>query len=212
MVFSYRLAEKDGIYSVQHFSKSRKEWVENHSFENIPVPYSQFDRMHDLHYRVPGWGPFLTGIRVNRFWKNGGVVLRDFLATDPDGQFELKEHKELLEWLEKWFDPDFTEQIDLTRALKNLDIYKRRILGMETITNEVSFSKDDSKWRDFFNHHGWVVIKNNMSGDIIENGLLQWDDLKQKYSEEMGLTKTEYESEVSQWRNLWHSEQGVFSS
>ena len=49
-----------------------------------------------------------------------------------------------------------------------------------------------------------------MSGDIIENGLLQWDDLKQKYSEEMGLTKTEYESEVSQWRNLWHSEQGVF--
>ena len=81
---------------------------------------------------------------------------------------------------------------------------------METITNEVSFSKDDSKWRDFFNHHGWVVIKNNMSGDIIENGLLQWDDLKQKYSEEMGLTKTEYESEVSQWRNLWHSEQGVF--
>ena len=33
---------------------------------------------------------------------------------------------------------------------------------METITNEVSFSKDDSKWRDFFNHHGWVVIKNNM--------------------------------------------------
>lgn len=122
--FSYRLAEKDGIYSVQHFSKSRKEWVENHSFENIPVSYSQFDRMHDLHYRVPGWGPFLTGIRVNRFWKNGGVILRDFLATDPNGQSELKKNEELLEWLEKWFNSDFTEQIDLTRALKNLDIYR----------------------------------------------------------------------------------------
>ena len=46
------------------------------------------------------------------------------MAPDPDGQFELKEHKELLEWLEKWFDPDFIEQIDLTRALKNLDIYR----------------------------------------------------------------------------------------
>lgn len=81
---------------------------------------------------------------------------------------------------------------------------------METITNEVSFSKNDLDWRDFFNKHGWVVIKNNLNNNITENGLLQWDQLKQKYSDEMGLTKTEYESEVSQWRNLWHSEQGVF--
>lgn len=123
--FSYRLTEKDGVYSVQHYSKSQKEWVENHSFKNIPVPYSRFDRMHDLHYRVPGWGPFLTGIRVNRYWKNGGVILRDFLATDPDGQAQLKTKKELLEWLQKWFEPDFIDQIDLSSALKNLDDYRK---------------------------------------------------------------------------------------
>jgi len=123
--FSYRLTEKDGVYSVQHYSKSQKEWVENHSFRNIPVPYSRFDRMHDLHYRVPGWGPVLTGIRVNRYWKNGGVILRDFLATDPDGQAQLKTKKELLEWLQKWFEPDFIDQIDLSSALKNLDDYRK---------------------------------------------------------------------------------------
>ena len=46
------------------------------------------------------------------------------MATDPNGQSELKKNEELLQWLEKWFNPDFTEQIDLKRALKNLEIYR----------------------------------------------------------------------------------------
>lgn len=81
---------------------------------------------------------------------------------------------------------------------------------MQTVTNEQFFERNDVQWKDFFKQHGWVVIKGNINSTTTEEGLEQWDKLKQRYSDEMGISKTEYEKEVSQWRNLWHSEEGVF--
>ena len=50
----------------------------------------------------------------------------------------------------------------------------------------------------------------NLSSEVIEGGLVQWANLKKRYAEEMGLSLIDYENEVSQWRNLWHTEKGYF--
>ena len=53
---------------------------------------------------------------------------------------------------------------------------------------------------NFFNTHGWVVLQDNLSTSLVENGLEQWGSLKRKYASEMELSLQEYEHEVSQWR------------
>ncbi len=81
---------------------------------------------------------------------------------------------------------------------------------MKKIINKTKFSKNDLSFVEFFNKHGWVVLEGNLSSNLVENGLNQWGMLKQNYASEMELSLQEYEKEVSQWRNLWDSETGVF--
>lgn len=81
---------------------------------------------------------------------------------------------------------------------------------MKQEVNTTKFDKDDPEFIDFFTEHGWVVLKGNLTSEIIQGGLGQWAELKQRYADEMGLTLVEYENEVSQWRNLWHNEKGHF--
>ncbi len=81
---------------------------------------------------------------------------------------------------------------------------------MKQKINRTRFEKNDLRYLDFFKEHGWAVIKGNLSSELVSGGLVQWDALKERYAHEMGLTKTEYENEVSQWRNLWHNEKGYF--
>ena len=76
--------------------------------------------------------------------------------------------------------------------------------------NATKFEKSDPEFIEFFNEHGWVVLKGNLTSDVIQGGLGQWANLKQRYADEMGLSLVEYENEVSQWRNLWHNEKGYF--
>jgi len=80
---------------------------------------------------------------------------------------------------------------------------------MKTIVNKKAYSIDDHSWVDFYNRHGWVVIKQAITDDIVENTLSEWFSLKAKYASEMGLNKEEYRLEVSQWRDLW-TNGGVF--
>ena len=81
---------------------------------------------------------------------------------------------------------------------------------MKQEVNARKFEKDDPEFVEFFNEHGWVVLKGNLTSDVIQGGLGQWANLKQRYAHEMGLSLVEYENEVSQWRNLWHNEKGYF--
>tara|TARA_B110000444_G_C18576271_1_gene471838 strand:- start:95 stop:601 length:507 start_codon:yes stop_codon:yes gene_type:complete len=111
---SYRVVRKADRWEVQHHSSSG--WVVNHFFTDDGVEYSRFDRMHELHYTVPGWGPFLIGLRVNRFWNNGGAVLRDTKATSPDGEEILETPLQLKKWLKSWFSPAFFENINVDEA------------------------------------------------------------------------------------------------
>ena len=81
---------------------------------------------------------------------------------------------------------------------------------MKQEVNARKFYKNDPEFVEFFNEHGWVVLKGNLTSDVIQGGLGQWANLKQRYAHEMGLSLVEYENEVSQWRNLWHNEKGYF--
>ena len=81
---------------------------------------------------------------------------------------------------------------------------------MKQEVNARKFEKNDPEFVEFFNEHGWVVLKGNLTSDVIQGGLGQWANLKQRYAHEMGLSLVEYENEVSQWRNLWHNEKGYF--
>lgn len=76
--------------------------------------------------------------------------------------------------------------------------------------NTTKFEKNDPNFIDFFEEHGWVVLKGNLSSEAIQGGLGQWANLKKRYADELGLSLVEYENEVSQWRNLWHTEKGYF--
>ena len=81
---------------------------------------------------------------------------------------------------------------------------------MKQEVNTMKFEKNDPDYVDFFEEHGWVVLKGNLSSKAIQGGLGQWANLKKRYADEMELSLTEYENEVSQWRNLWHTEKGYF--
>ncbi len=81
---------------------------------------------------------------------------------------------------------------------------------MKQEINVTKFDKNDLNFIEFFEEHGWVVLNGNLSSKSIEGGLNQWANLKKRYADEMGLSLVEYENEVSQWRNLWHTEKGYF--
>ena len=53
----YKLVQKSGRYHVYH-KINNGDWELNHHFSAKGVDFSAFDRMHHLHYSVPGWGPF----------------------------------------------------------------------------------------------------------------------------------------------------------
>ena len=74
---------------------------------------------------------------------------------------------------------------------------------MDVIVNDRLFQSDNRGWIDFYNKHGWVVIKNNLNSQIIKKTILDWEDLKKDCAKEMGIPVNEYELEISQWRDLW---------
>tara|TARA_X000000368_G_scaffold87755_1_gene66743 strand:+ start:817 stop:1956 length:1140 start_codon:yes stop_codon:yes gene_type:complete len=74
---------------------------------------------------------------------------------------------------------------------------------MDVIVNDRFFQSDDRGWIDFYNKHGWVVIKNNLNSQIIKSTIIDWENLKKDCAKEMGIPVNEYELEISQWRDLW---------
>jgi len=115
---SYKLVFKKNRYHVYH-KLNTGIWKSNHHFSIGKVEYSIFDRMHELHYSQPEWGPFLTGLRVNRFWGNGGVIIRDERASSPSGEETIDSAIKLDYFLNRWFlKKGFTECIDIVKADK----------------------------------------------------------------------------------------------
>ena len=122
----YKLNHEFGRFQVYHKINDH-DWELNHHFSPKPVDFTAFDRMHELHYSVPGWGPFLIGLRVNRFWSNGGAIIRNERASSPDGTCEIETDTGLQHWLKKWFTkPGFVDSIDIKKANQTWKKEKRK--------------------------------------------------------------------------------------
>ena len=115
---SYRLESVGDRFFVYH-KLNNSSWKINHHFSPEAVDFSIFDRMHELHYSVPGWGPFLVGLRINRFWGDGGAIIRDERAVCPTGETVLDTVDKLETWLNEWFPKSgFMDTVDIRSADK----------------------------------------------------------------------------------------------
>jgi arylamine N-acetyltransferase len=100
--FDYQVIEREGVWQVQHrFTDGL--WRTNQTFENREVPYEFFDEMHEHHYKEIGWGPFLTGLRVNRWSAAGGFILRDEEATSLGQRTAIESAEDLGRWINQTF-------------------------------------------------------------------------------------------------------------
>ena len=100
--FDYQVIESEGVWQVQHRFKDG-QWRTNQTFENRAVPYEFFDEMHEHHYKEIGWGPFLTGLRVNRWSAAGGFILRDEEATSLGQRTAIESAEDLGRWVNQAF-------------------------------------------------------------------------------------------------------------
>lgn len=74
---------------------------------------------------------------------------------------------------------------------------------MQTKTNELVFEQSDRRAVKHFSEHGWVVLDNAIPKGVLVKVKAQWQKIKGKYADEMGLPIKDYDSEISQWRDLW---------
>ena len=100
--FDYRIRRLGPNYLVEH-RHNHGAWKENQRFEAKPVPYSFFDEMHERHYTEVGWGPFLSGLRANRWTPENSYILRDRTASKMGVQTLIESDYELRAWLKDVF-------------------------------------------------------------------------------------------------------------
>ena len=100
--FDYQVIGSEGVWQVQHRFNDG-QWRTNQTFENRAVPYEFFDEMHEHHYKEIGWGPFLTGLRVNRWSAEGGFILRDEEATSLGQRTAIESAEDLGRWINQTF-------------------------------------------------------------------------------------------------------------
>lgn len=74
---------------------------------------------------------------------------------------------------------------------------------MKTVINEYVFDFKDNQFIDFFNKHGWVVVNNIFPKNKINSLHTQYEAMKNEYANESRINITDYENEITQWRNLW---------
>lgn len=75
---TYRLAARSGgAFAVEHLFPDATAWKTSYTFTPVPRPLRFFAGMIEQHHREPGFGPFLTGLRLIRFPGGALTVIRD---------------------------------------------------------------------------------------------------------------------------------------
>jgi N-hydroxyarylamine O-acetyltransferase len=75
---TYRLAPRgDATFAVEHRFPGATEWKTSYILERTPRPLGFFARMIEQHHTEPGFGPFLTGLRIVRFPGGALTAIRD---------------------------------------------------------------------------------------------------------------------------------------
>ncbi len=75
----------------------------NQSFNAFKRHYRDFQQMRERHYSEASYGPFLTGIRVNRWNREGGHVLRNQMIWDLPGKQIHVDLATAIQWLQRHF-------------------------------------------------------------------------------------------------------------
>lgn len=101
--FHYRVERQGTLLNVWQDQLGTSHTRMNQSINLCSVPYSYFETMRYQHYTVPGFGPFLTGIRVNRWEADRGYVLRDRLAGEVPGKWLRLDDEQVVGWLRAHF-------------------------------------------------------------------------------------------------------------
>ncbi|PRQ07549.1 phytanoyl-CoA dioxygenase family protein [Enhygromyxa salina] len=203
-MLDHRLRPLGGArWQVQHRRRGQLEWSRNYDFDLTPRTFASFAGMIDAHYSRPGYGPFLSGLRVNRHLPDRSIVLRDrvlrVIAPDRDDVHSLDDI-ELALALRDHFP---TAELPLNDALEHLQ------MPLEAPPYEVetrSFKRLDDHAHAFLREHGYVVLAPMFDAALLTETLDSWRALKLRCAEQMGLEPTRYDAHVSQWRDLWRHE------
>jgi arylamine N-acetyltransferase len=75
---SYRITSDSGeFHRLEHRLPGQESFTENYRFTTQRVTFSFFDDMVEAHYTMPGFGPFLDGVRFIRFPEGEMLAIRD---------------------------------------------------------------------------------------------------------------------------------------
>ncbi len=75
---TYRLATwGPGVHAIEHFLPDATSWKTSYTFTPVPRPLRFFAAMIEQHHTEPGFGPFLTGLRIIRFPGGALTAIRD---------------------------------------------------------------------------------------------------------------------------------------
>ncbi len=100
---NYRIRLDADRWFVEHEFDNSGIWKHNQNFSDTEVPYSFFDDMHELHYTKTDYGPFLSGLRANRWWGEGGIILRDDTVNDLDSNHKITDIVQFKMWMKNIF-------------------------------------------------------------------------------------------------------------
>jgi len=123
--FRYQLEIRDGRASVRQNALGEKQTVVNQIIALREVHYSYFDAMRARHYGEPGFGPFLSGVRINRWELKRGFIMRDNTIRNLPGKKQTADFDAGLAWIRRHFDgelfaPLYRKSMEVLDATKHL--------------------------------------------------------------------------------------------
>lgn len=102
--FRYQLEIRGARVSVRQNALGEKHQAINQTFALQAVHCAHFDDMRARHYGEPGFGPFLSGVRINRWELNRGFIMRDNIIRDLPGKKQTADFDTGLAWIRRNFD------------------------------------------------------------------------------------------------------------
>lgn len=102
--FRYQLEIRDARVSVWQNALGENQKAINQTFAMQTVHHAHFDNMRARHYGEPGFGPFLSGVRINRWELKRGFIMRDNTIRDLPGKKRTADFDAGMAWIRRHFD------------------------------------------------------------------------------------------------------------
>jgi hypothetical protein len=109
--FQYFGVVEDANLKIMQSKLATDEIVCNQVVSLVPVPYSNFDQMRLQHYSAVGFGPFLSGLRLNRWSLEGGYIMRDMEISNFPGPFDKVSRDITKSWINKYFNNSTLQEL-----------------------------------------------------------------------------------------------------